>query len=134
MRPPSRTISAARRISRSCGFSGCSSKYWLTGMTSREALAGPLSYAPSSGAQPRLTGISDADPDRTGAADRLLRRLQVRRNLCRDCRAHGRDAVAPRLGLALAARDSQDAPRQCRARLGLRYGDTDPPRRALHPV
>src|SRR5690242_3268308 len=30
MRPPSRTISAARRISRSCGFSGCSSKYWLT--------------------------------------------------------------------------------------------------------
>src|SRR6478609_5236463 len=30
MRPPSRTISAARRIRRSCGLSGCSSKYWLT--------------------------------------------------------------------------------------------------------
>ena len=34
MSPPSRTISAARRISRSCGFSGCSSKYWLTGVSS----------------------------------------------------------------------------------------------------
>src|ERR1700735_5186616 len=28
MRPPLRTISAARRISRSCGFWLCSSKYW----------------------------------------------------------------------------------------------------------
>src|SRR5689334_11174320 len=30
MRPPLRTISTARRIKRSCGFSGCNSKYWLT--------------------------------------------------------------------------------------------------------
>src|SRR6187551_1932411 len=30
MSPPPRTISAARRMRRSCGFSGCSSKYWLT--------------------------------------------------------------------------------------------------------
>src|SRR6478735_7189369 len=37
MSPPSRTISAARRISRSCGFSGCSSKYWLTEQVSSGA-------------------------------------------------------------------------------------------------
>src|SRR5688572_13486733 len=48
MSPPSRTISAARRIRRSCGFSGCSSKYWLTVLAGprRRARRGPVSYAP----------------------------------------------------------------------------------------
>src|SRR4051812_20837774 len=30
MTPPSRTMSAARRIRRTCGFTGWTSKYWLT--------------------------------------------------------------------------------------------------------
>src|SRR5882672_9885893 len=129
MTPPSRTISAARRMSRSCGLSGCSSKYWLKRIPRRGTRcgAGPVSYAPARAAlaYPVRTSI-DGNVDRTRTADRVLRQLENRRHLRRDRGAYGRDAVAAGLGLVAQARDSEDAPRECGAGVDLRCRHADP--------
>src|SRR5689334_20337733 len=44
MTPPARMMSAARRISRTCGLTGWTSKYWLKAMDRRFEVFG-LSYA-----------------------------------------------------------------------------------------
>ena len=138
MSPPSRTISAARRIRRSCGFWGCSSKYWLTERVSSGARHSAACCRYHTRPLPpgrRNPGTRDADTTRIRPLDRFRPRLQIRRrHLSGNSRAHDRDDAAAGLLLGAHAQGAADAPGAHHHGAGVRRRHADPPRRAIPAV
>ena len=138
MRPPSRTISAARRISRSCGLSGCSSKYWLTERVS----SGARHSARAAGIirarfRPAADNSRHRDADTTRirtAGSPSSSSTSSAGHLSGHRRAHGRDGAAAGLRLAAHAQGPADAPGHRHTGAGVRRGHADPARRALPAV
>src|SRR5581483_5127572 len=97
MTPPPRTMSAARRISRSWGLTGCNSKYWLNGVGHQRSPGGIWAIIRGLFVAPghlSLHAIRARAPATGGVSGGLLSVWDVRR----DGRAHGGDGRAPARG------------------------------------
>src|SRR5256885_2867322 len=138
MTPPERTRSAARRMRRSCGSTGCNFKYsaktwspWKL-RAARDNIRGP--FAAYTLDSRTLAHRPHAGSHRLGAARGVLRDLSCARHLRGHRGAHGGDARAARPRLVAATARPAAACAVCGAGADSGRGDAAAAQTPLPPV